>query len=67
MDHSAQAAEIALEDLCERLLPAGQERIGWAKMAAILVTARLCEPSSELHIAENWYRRSAPNPTSPKM
>ncbi len=28
-------------------------------MAAILVIARLCEPSSELHIAEDWYRRTA--------
>ena len=28
-------------------------------MAAVLVAARLCEPSSELHIAEDWYRRTA--------
>ena len=28
-------------------------------MAAVLVTARLCEPPSELHIAEDWYRRTA--------
>src|SRR5712692_2524040 len=28
-------------------------------MAAVLVLARLCEPSSELHIAEDWYRRTA--------
>jgi YHS domain-containing protein len=28
-------------------------------MAAVLVVARLCEPSSELHIAEDWYRRTA--------
>ena len=48
-----------LEDLCERLLPIGKERIAWAKMAAVLVTARFCEPSSELHIAEDWYRRTA--------
>jgi transposase len=48
-----------LEALCERLLPGGKERIGWAKMAAVLVTARFCEPSSELHIAEDWYRRTA--------
>src|SRR6266545_4986760 len=48
-----------LEDLCEQLLPAGQERIAWAKMAAVLVAARFCEPSSELHIAEDWYRRTA--------
>lgn len=50
---------IGLEDLCERQLAPGQERISWAKMAAVLVAARLCEPSSELHIAEDWYRRTA--------
>ena len=50
---------MGLEDLCERLLPIGKERIGWAKMAAVLVAARFCEPSSELHIAEDWYRRTA--------
>jgi transposase len=50
---------MGLEDLCERLLPAGKERIAWAKMAAVLVAARFCEPSSELHIAEDWYRRTA--------
>ena len=42
---------IGLEDLCEQLLPIGKERIAWAKMAAVLATARFCEPSSELHIA----------------
>jgi transposase len=50
---------IGLEELCERLLPAGQERVSWAKMATVLVAARFCEPSSELHIAEDWYRRTA--------
>jgi transposase len=48
-----------LEQLCERVLPIGKESICWAKVAALLVTARLCEPSSELHIAEDWYRRTA--------
>jgi transposase len=48
-----------LGELCERLLPAGKERISWAKIAAVLVAARFCEPSSELHIAEDWYRRTA--------
>ncbi len=48
-----------LAELCDRLLPAGKERISWAKMAAVLVASRLCEPSSELHIAEDWYRRTA--------
>ncbi|MBV8322072.1 MAG: IS1634 family transposase [Hyphomicrobiales bacterium] len=50
---------VGLEELCRRLLPMGQERVAWAKMAAVLATARLCEPSSELHIAEDWYRRTA--------
>jgi hypothetical protein len=48
-----------LAELCERLLPAGKERVAWEKMVAILVAARLCEPASELHIAEDWYRRTA--------
>src|SRR6202051_1404947 len=48
-----------LEALCERLLPIGKERIAWSKMAAVLVAARFCEPSSELHMAEDWYRRTA--------
>ena len=48
-----------LADLCAALLPVGKERVAWEKMAAVLVAARLCEPSSELHIAEDWYRRTA--------
>jgi transposase len=48
-----------LAELCARLLPAGKEQVAWEKMAAVLVAARLCEPSSELHIAEDWYRRTA--------
>ena len=48
-----------LADLCEKLLPCGKEAVPWTKMAAVLVAARLCEPSSELHIAEDWYRRTA--------
>jgi hypothetical protein len=48
-----------LAELCERLLPLGKEQVPWAKMAAVLVAARLCQPSSELHIAEDWYRRTA--------
>jgi len=48
-----------LAGLCEQVLPSGKEAVPWAKMAAVLVAARLCEPSSELHIAEDWYRRTA--------
>jgi len=48
-----------LSQLCEALLPAGKEQVPWEKIASVLVAARLCEPSSELHIAEDWYRRTA--------
>ena len=50
---------LQLDTLLERLLPVGREDVPWATMAAVLVLARLCEPSSELHIAEDWYRRTA--------
>jgi hypothetical protein len=33
--------------------------VSWGTMAAILTIARFCEPASELHIAETWYRRTA--------
>jgi hypothetical protein len=50
---------LRLDEVCERLMPAGRAEVPWATMAAVLVLARLCEPSSELHIAEDWYRRTA--------
>ena len=50
---------LGLERFCTEQLPMGRERVPWASMAAILVVARLCEPSSELHIAEDWYRGTA--------
>lgn len=50
---------LGLEELLEELIPEGRAEISWATMAAVLVIARLCDPSSELHIAEDWYRRTA--------
>src|SRR5216684_6870791 len=50
---------LGLDTLLESCLPPGREEVPWAKMAAVLVLARLCEPSSELHIAEDWFRRTA--------
>jgi transposase len=50
---------LRLDALCTALLPRGREAIPWAQMAAVSVIARLCEPSSELHIAEDWYRTTA--------
>jgi len=37
----------------------GKEGIGWAEMAKVLVLCRFCHPSSELHIAEHFYEKTA--------
>jgi transposase len=50
---------LELDRFCGEHLVAGRECVPWAAMAAILAIARLCEPASELHIAEDWYRRTA--------
>ena len=50
---------LALDRFCEDRLVEGREQAPWPAIAAILVIARLCEPASELHIAEDWYRRMA--------
>jgi hypothetical protein len=50
---------LRLDEALTRLFPEGREAVPWATMAAVLVLARLCEPSSELHIAETWYRGTA--------
>jgi hypothetical protein len=50
--------KLELPELMKQLLPVGLEEIPWAVIVQILVLARLCEPSSELHIAEHFYERS---------
>lgn len=50
---------LKLDALCSELLPRGRESVAWAEAIAILVIGRLCEPSSELHVAEQWYRTTA--------
>jgi len=50
---------LRLDELMERLLPAGREEVPWPTVAAVLALARLTEPSSELHIAEDWFRKTA--------
>lgn len=37
----------------------GREEIPWSTMAHILVLSRLCNPSSELHIAEHFFEQTA--------
>lgn len=50
---------LELDVLLERLIARGREEISWSTIAAILTLARFCEPASELHIEEKWYRRTA--------
>ena len=51
--------QVGLLDFLKRTLPAGREEISWPVMAQILMLARLCDPSSELQIAERFYEASA--------
>ena len=37
----------------------GREAIAWGTMACLLTLARFCAPSSELHIADFWYEKTA--------
>ncbi len=50
---------LKLDELCSALLASKREMVSWAEVVAILVIGRLCEPSSELHVAERWYRTTA--------
>jgi transposase len=50
---------LQLDTVFETLTAQGREEVPWSVMAAVLVLARLSEPSSELHIAEDWYRTTA--------
>ena len=51
--------KLGLHDFLKRTLPSGREDVPWSLTALILIIARLCEPSSELHIAEHFYRKTA--------
>lgn len=51
--------QLDLPAFFDRALPRGQEHVRWSIMAQVLVLARLCHASSELHIAEHFYESSA--------
>jgi transposase len=51
--------KLGLRGELERLLPAGREEVPWSIMALVLVICRLCDPSSELWIAEHLFERTA--------
>ena len=50
---------LKLDKLFKKILPSGKEDIEWDLMVLILAMARFCEPSSELHIEDTWYPRTA--------
>jgi len=53
--------QLQLDDFLKRTIPQGKEQVPWPLMAQLLVVCRLCNPSSELHIAEHYYRSTAMN------
>jgi transposase len=50
---------LGLKSELNRLMPPGREDVPWSIMSLILVICRLCDPSSELRIAEHLYPRCA--------
>jgi transposase len=50
---------LKLDEVLGELLPRSREAVAWTDVVALLVIARLCEPSSELYVAEKWYRTTA--------
>jgi len=50
---------LQLDELFEDVIPQGKEDIPWATIALVLIICRLCNPSSELHIAEHYYKSTA--------
>jgi len=50
---------LKLDDLLSQRMSVGNEGVPWPVVVAILTLARFCEPSSERHIADTWYRRTA--------
>jgi len=50
---------LVLHEQLKREMPIRKEDVRWSLTSLILVVARLCEPSSELQIAEHFYRQSS--------
>lgn len=51
--------KLRFDELLEAVMPHGREEIPWSKMALVLAICRLCNPSSELYIAEHYYKSTA--------
>ena len=50
---------LGLDDFLKQHLPPGEEHVPWSLVSLILVICRLLNPSSELHIAEHYYKSTA--------
>jgi len=50
---------LGITEVLRSVMPRGREDIEWAAMVQVLVLGRLCEPTSELRIAEHLYERTA--------
>lgn len=50
---------LKLDEFLKTVMAGGREHVKWWRSALILVVARLCRPSSELYIAEQWYSKTA--------
>jgi hypothetical protein len=51
--------KLGLDKLFSSVMPEIHPKIPWSMLASVLIISRFCEPSSELHIAESFYRKSA--------
>jgi transposase len=51
--------QLDLDGFLEERLSRGREQVPWPLMAMVLVLGRLCDPSSELCLAERFYEHSA--------
>ncbi len=51
--------KLGVIEFLQETMPRGREQISWPAMAMVLVLGRLCDASSELHLAEQSYEASA--------
>lgn len=50
---------LELDSFLDKKLPAGREDVRWGLMACMISVSRFVEPSSEVHISDQWYGRTA--------
>lgn len=51
--------KLGLAEFFAGVMPRSHESVPWSTSALILIVARLCQPSSELHTSEQWYPQTA--------